>query len=176
MKGFRLRPIAVDDLDAVNQVFYRTWLDTYTGMDGVTKEDIDARFAESNKPESVAKRRALISNLPSDQRHFVAESDGAVVGVCRLFLHPDKNQLQAIYVLPEFQGRGVGSALWEEAVRHFNPKLPTVVQVAAANDRAIGFYKRLGFKETGKTWSDEKFRMKSGAIFTETELVMEPEL
>lgn len=174
MSDLIVRTVTPADVESTRDVVYRTWLATYVGMDGVTEDDIKSRFAERAKPENISRLRMSFEKLPDDQRFFVAEFDGNVVGICRLFLHSNKNQLQAIYVLPKFQGKGVGKALWLEAQAHLNFALPTFVEVVAKNANAIAFYKRLGFKETGRTWSDERFRMKSGAIFVETELVMEP--
>ena len=34
----------------------------------------------------------------------------------------------------------------------------------------IEFYEKLGFEDTGKRWTDEKFTMASGATFPEMEL------
>jgi ribosomal protein S18 acetylase RimI-like enzyme len=95
-----------------------------------------------------------------------------VVGVCRVVNHPDKNQLQAIYVLPEYQGRGVGRMLWEEAQKYFDIEKDTIVHVADYNEKAIGFYKKVGFVDTGKRFSEERYKMKSGAIISEMEMVI----
>ena len=45
--------------------------------------------------------------------------------------------------------------------------------MATYNQKAIDFYKKLGFEETGKNFSQERFRMKSGSIIPETELCIE---
>jgi ribosomal protein S18 acetylase RimI-like enzyme len=78
--------------------------------------------------------------------------------------------LQAIYVLPEYQGRGVGKALWNEIRKNFDPKRKTIVNVAIYNIKAISFYEKLGFKDTGKRWQDETFKMKSGSRIPEMEM------
>jgi RimJ/RimL family protein N-acetyltransferase len=46
------------------------------------------------------------------------------------------------------------------------------VEVVDFNEQAINFYRKLGFVPTGRTIRDERFRMKSGAIFTEIEMVL----
>ena len=47
----------------------------------------------------------------------------------------------------------------------------TYVDVAEYNQRAIDFYTKLGFVDTGRRHQEERFRMKSGAIITEMEMV-----
>lgn len=82
----------------------------------------------------------------------------------------NENRLQTIYVLPEYQGKGIGKMLWKQAQEFFNKNKNIYVSVVTYNDKAISFYKKLGFIDNGKTWSDEKFRMKSGSILPEMEM------
>ena len=64
--------------------------------------------------------------------------------------------------------------MWQQVLAEVEDnKNKIIVQVATYNTKAIEFYKKLGFKETGKNFSDERFRMKSGSIIPETELVIE---
>jgi GNAT superfamily N-acetyltransferase len=76
----------------------------------------------------------------------VADLDGVPAGL----VQPSVNEVNGLWVLPESQGKGVGSALLLEAER----------QIAAAghdrawltcsgfNPRALAFYLRRGYKET----------------------------
>ncbi len=52
----------------------------------------------------------------------------------------------------------------------FDKNKDTVVEVTTYNNKAIEFYKKLGFIDTGRRWSDEKFKTKSGFMTTEMEL------
>jgi len=54
--------------------------------------------------------------------------------------------LEDLFVLPEYQGRGIGSEavrLAEELVRRYSPSL--YIEVAARNEKAIRLYRRLGY-------------------------------
>ena len=53
---------------------------------------------------------------------------------------PDRNQLYAIYVLPEYHGRGIGTAMWQAAQQYLNSNKHTLVEVAIYNTTAIKFY------------------------------------
>jgi ribosomal protein S18 acetylase RimI-like enzyme len=163
-----------DDVLGMQEVFYRGWLATYPNAGhGITVEDIEDRLKDRNLEERLAKRREQAANPPPGETTLVAKWDRKVVGVCRVIQHPDKNQLQAIYVLPEVHGRGVGTKLWQEGQQHLDPHKPTFVEVATYNEQAIGFYKTLGFADTGRRMSNPRFTMKSGAVIPELEMKRE---
>jgi ribosomal protein S18 acetylase RimI-like enzyme len=66
----------------------------------------------------------------------------------------------------------VGTAIWHEAAKFIDPTKDTFLEVADYNENAINFYKKLGFEDTGKRITDERFRMKSGSIIPEMEMVL----
>jgi len=165
------------DAEAIAHVVSTTWLSTYPNEElGITKEDIEERVKNRQSPEELEKTRRRIVEGKPNQKAFVAKELETVVGFCSVIKEPEFNQLKAIYILPEYQGQGVGQKLWAQTLEFFSDnKNKIIVQVATYNQQAIGFYKKLGFRETGKLFSDERFRMKSGSIIPETELVIERE-
>ena len=138
-----------EDAPGMQKVFYESWLDTYpnTGA-GVTREDIEDFYKDAFTEKTLVKRASVIENSPPNIKRFVAKDGVKVVGVCRVVLHNDKNQLQAIYVLPEYLQKGIGTLLWNKAKTTFDFSKPSIVQVAVYNKRAIDFYKKIGFQET----------------------------
>jgi GNAT superfamily N-acetyltransferase len=80
--------------------------------------------------------------------------------------------LRTIYVLPSFHRKGIGTKLWQEVKKFAIPGKDITVNVAVYNQKAINFYKKIGFEDTGKRWSDEKWKMKSGATIPEMQLVI----
>ena len=57
--------------------------------------------------------------------------------------------LHQLFVLPEYQGRGIGSACMTRIVKDANlARKPAMLQVLKINTRAIAFYQRLGFVVT----------------------------
>jgi ribosomal protein S18 acetylase RimI-like enzyme len=168
-----IMPTKPEDSRGVAEVFHKTWLATYPNEQaGISAEDIEDRFKDAFTEEALTKRSERIAHPAEGTSFFVAKDGEKVVGVCNMARHPDRNQLQAIYVLPEYQGKGVGTLLWEEARKHFDAGKDIVVQVAEYNKKAIDFYERLGFVATGKHFTDEHFKMKSGAMIPETELII----
>ena len=162
----------LEDAEGIQEVQYYTWLKTYPNEKlGIVKEDIEERFKDRLSEEKLAKRREEILH-PISGAMFVAKENGRVIGFCKTGLLEGNNEIQAIYVLPEYQGKGIGKILWNEAQKSLNPQKNTVVHVATYNENAIAFYKKLGFGDTGKRWEDEKFRMKrNGAAIPEMEVI-----
>jgi ribosomal protein S18 acetylase RimI-like enzyme len=157
-----------EDALEIGEVFYKTWLATYPNKEaGVTEGDIEFVFKDRKSGDG-----SKFANLPENTVYFTAKENDHVVGVCRLIKHEDKNELKAIYVLPEYQGRGVGKMFWNKALKFFDSRKDTIVNVVVYNTNAIEFYKKLGFKDTGKRLLDERFRMQSGAIPPEMEMMI----
>ena len=161
----------IDDFEKIQNVFYRTWLVTYPNKEhGISVDDIEDRFKDRNAPERREKRRQDILTRNLNKRLLVAKDGDTVVGVCRASKSESENRLNAIYVLPEYQGKGVGSRLWAEISSFFDQDKEVVIDVVTYNQNAIDFYKKLGFMDTGKRFFDEQFRLKSGAQFPEMEM------
>jgi GNAT superfamily N-acetyltransferase len=166
-----------EDARSIQDLKYRSWLITYPDeASGITLQDIQFRLKDALTDEKISKLARQIANASGDENFFVAKVDEGIVGYCHVVKYPNKNQLHAIYVLPEQVWKGIGTKLWKAAQDFFDPEKDTYVDVATYNENAIRFYKKLGFTETGRVFSDEKFRMQSGSIITETELVIKPSL
>ncbi|ACL73682.1 acetyltransferase [Thioalkalivibrio sulfidiphilus HL-EbGr7] len=74
---------------------------------------------------------------------FVFEVNGQVAGFYCLF----GNALAAIFVSPDYQGRGIGACLLNDAKSRRESLTLTVYR---ANDRSIKFYERHGFHSRGE--------------------------
>ena len=154
------------------EVQYKTWLATYPNQKlGITVDDIEYRNKDAFSGERLKKREKLITNPEPNEKYIIAKDENKVVGICYGIVKEDRNQLQAIYILPEYQGKGVGTKLWNEIILFLDRTKDIYVEVADYNEKAIGFYKKLGFVDTGRRFSDERFRMKSGTILPEMEMV-----
>lgn len=163
----------IEDVRGSIEVQYRAWLATYPNKEiGITVEDIEDRFKDAFTGERLQRRERLINNPEPNEKIIVAKDGGRVVGMCSGIVEEDKNQLQAIYVLPEYQGAGIGTRLWEEMSKFFDKNKDIYVEVADYNEQAISFYKNLGFVDTGRRFQDEQFKMKSGAVLPEMEMVI----
>lgn len=161
------------EAEQIQQVFYLTWLDTYPNEEyGITREMIEKRFAPRLTKEGVAKFAEKIAQPEPNTLFLIAKQEEKIIGVCRVRKDDKQNQLGAIYVLPEYQRSGAGGRLWQEAKKFFDPDKDIIVNVAVYNDKAIGFYKKLGFVDTGKRFSEELFKLADDITIPEMEMVI----
>ena len=75
------------------------------------------------------------------------------VRICRVpDIHPTDFEIRRIYLLSRFQGAGIGRALVERAIADALALGAgrILLGVHSRNERAIGFYQRLGFVTCGK--------------------------
>lgn len=157
-----VRNATVDDALAIQTIFYKTWLATYPNKKaGITVEDIEEMFKDSFSEEKINEWEERFNTIPTTSRLFVATEDTTdeIIGLARVHVREEYNQLQAIYVLPKFQGKGAGHALWNASLTFFDTSKDCIVQVATYNTQAIQFYESLGFVDTGKRFSEERHRM-----------------
>ena len=117
------------------------------------------------------KNEEAILNLTSDERILVASADGIIVGTSKLKKGAERNEMHTIYILPEFQGKGLGRALFAESLAWFDKNKDIQIDTAVYNYQAIKFYEGLGFVATGEIFTEEEFRMPSGGIIREQRMV-----
>lgn len=161
------------DVRGMQEVFYRSWLATYPNAEaGITIEDIEDRFRDRFSEEKLAKRAALYASPPEGETWLVAKKGNAVIGLVSPIRMFDRNQLQRIYVHPDYQRQGVGTKLWEAAKEYMDMSKDTYVELVDYNTQAVRFYEKLDFKDTGRRWLADKFSFRSGAKFPEMEMVL----
>ncbi len=167
----RARP---EDIPGVQEVLYHAWLATYPNEKaGVTIDDIEDRFKDRFTNEQLLRREKLSANPPEGEAFVVAKIHGLVVGLCSPVRKSDRNQLQRIYVHPQYHRQGVGTALWEKAKEYMDMTKPTYVELVDYNEKARHFYEKLGFRDTGRRWLSKTLKMKSGANPVEMEMVLQ---
>jgi ribosomal protein S18 acetylase RimI-like enzyme len=153
------------DAETIQKVFYKTWIATYPNEEnGISRSDLEHRFHSLLSEEKIHNVRKLIRELDSTMRFLVIEVDGQIVGVSFLEKEKDHNRFQSVYILPEYQGQGIGKKAWEYAVSFFDMTKDTVLDVVTYNKKAISFYTKLGFVDTEKRFSEYKEGMEKVAI------------
>jgi ribosomal protein S18 acetylase RimI-like enzyme len=79
---------------------------------------------------------------------WVAERDGAIVGMCALEDRGPRWNLEHVWVEPAAHGVGIGRALVTEALAEARRRQAEVVELLA-DPYASGFYERLGARRAG---------------------------
>ncbi len=163
------------DAYSIKEVLYFSWLATYPNeKEGVTLDDIKELLKDALSEEKVRQKAEQIMNAP-DKKNLVARLGAKVVGFCLAERSLEKNQLRAIYVLPEYTNKGIGRMLWCEIKPFFDNSKKITVELATYNENAMNFYKKLGFKDSGKRITNEKLRLKSGTVISELEMEILPQ-
>ncbi|MEO8167017.1 MAG: N-acetyltransferase [bacterium] len=135
-----IHPWTVSDLSAVRTIALATWLATYGSF--IPEADIRKFWEESYTIEKLTE----LCNSPT-ARGFI-ESHAAGFAKTRFNSDEKKFYLQSLYVLPEHQGKGIGSKLLdavEEYARTFDVD-SIWLGVMSQNLAALDWYRRIGFQ------------------------------
>ena len=99
-----------EDTKPVQKIAQTSWNATYVG---IIPLEVQNNFLKLNYSDESMKQRIELSIV------YVAEVEGKVVGFANYSKVRDggKVELAAIYLYPEFQGKGIGTALLQQAVK-----------------------------------------------------------
>ena len=87
---------------------------------------------------------------------LVARVDHAIVGMCAF---RDVHHVTLFFVLPAYQGRGIGRRLFAAALAHLRAHVPQLARLEVhSSPIAIPVYKALGFRATGGMKEDNGIR------------------
>lgn len=115
--------------------------------------------------ENVLRNPALVTEthyldyLTRRGRGWVAEENGRIVGFA--IVDRQEHSVWALFVHPDFAGRGIGKQLHERMLTWYFKQTPKPLWLSTApGTRAEEFYRRQGWQETGRTDSGEvRFEM-----------------
>ena len=89
---------------------------------------------------------------------FVCEIDKKIVGFS--IVDFVENNVWALFLLPEFEGKGIGKKLHQLMLdEYFSKTKKTIWLSTEANSRAETFYKKQGWKNAGFHGNEVKFEM-----------------
>ncbi|MDE3258464.1 MAG: N-acetyltransferase [Gemmatimonadota bacterium] len=130
MDGFAIRKADSVDVDftfAVKEAAFREYVEKVWGWDGADQRELhELRFASQ------------------DAR--IIQYKGIDVGYFSTSATADRVRINQIFILPEYQRKGLGSACMRLIVSDARAQKKVVrLQVLKINTRAIAFYDRLGF-------------------------------
>ncbi|MHB1051191.1 MAG: GNAT family N-acetyltransferase [Bacteroidota bacterium] len=137
------RECTIDDIPAIQQVLFNTWAASYA--DFIPMKDIQWYFNNYYSDSNFIR----MCDDPNTW-NFVAEVKGHVVGYARGKINGEQKRfyLESLYVLPEFQGRGIGTELLK-IVEHkaLSQHYSTLwLGVMVQNIPSLEWYRKLGFQ------------------------------
>lgn len=132
-----------DDAEALTGLHLDVWDDTYTGL--IPQQILDDRRSQRDEMLQQWRDRLASGNPP-----YVARGPEGPIGFARSGPARDPEvgidlELWSLYVAARWWGRGIGHRLLAESLGDH----PAYVWVLQANDRAITFYARQGFRLDG---------------------------
>jgi [ribosomal protein S18]-alanine N-acetyltransferase len=86
---------------------------------------------------------------PETRRYLIAEAPDGIIGYAGLMCIEPIADVQTIAVVPEYEGRGIGSALLRELISEGRRRgaADLLLEVRADNPRAQQPYRRFGFEQ-----------------------------
>lgn len=148
MDNIKIRSVTLNDIAQLQQIGRQTFSETFS--EGNTEENMKQYLSEGFTTEKLA---AEVDN-PNSQFYF-ATIDNKVIGYLKLNSGEAQTELkdyraleiERIYVLKEYHGKGVGQVLYEKALQIADQVKASYVWLGVweENPRAINFYKKNGF-------------------------------
>ena len=130
MEGVKLRKADTTDSEfvfAVKKAAFREYVEQIWGWDDTYQRDLHNRRFDS-------------------QDIRIIQFHGIDTGFLSTRNTPDTLKVDQIYILPEYQGKGIGAACMKRIINDANlEQKPVTLQVLKINTRATAFYQRLGF-------------------------------
>lgn len=151
MASLTIRPATLADAADLGIIHYQSWLQTYTGL-------IDQNFLN----QLSAQRSQQRFEVEGCKQFLIALVDGSPAGFCRYCKSRDPDadsltgEIQAIYLLKEYQQRGIGTALMLYAFDELKKLGMNRVTLWAleSNTTAHCFYIKMGFIPDGARKQD----------------------
>lgn len=148
-----VRPARPADADAIGAIHVASWQVGYAGQ---MPDEYLSGLSVANRQQGWRQR---LERASQPSRTVVVDTGQGVAGFCSVGPSRDDDagegtaELYAIYLHPERWGQGLGRALHDHAIDLLRSDGYQVVTlwVLATNDRARGFYERVGWRVEGTT-------------------------
>lgn len=140
-----IRQSNLDDLDRYTTMMQQTYEDTYVDDSiGLTAERFSLEIFTNDVTQSYLKAK-LIND--EKQKAWVACDGEDIVGAVTIQSKDDGTcEMSGFYVLPPYQGNGIGTLLWSR-VLEFTSGRQITLDTYTHNSKTIQLYKHWGFQE-----------------------------
>jgi ribosomal protein S18 acetylase RimI-like enzyme len=146
-ESFTIREAIPDDAPGIAKVHIDTWRSSYSGI-------IPDSYLEEMSYERAEGmwRERITASEPSGLIYIGESPEAGIVGFAtggaeRTGKYPYEGEIYAIYVLTQFQGRGIGSRLTSTIARQLGLEgFRSLLIWVLKENPARGFYKKLGGK------------------------------
>ena len=130
MEGLSIRKAQAIDSEfvfAVKKAAFREYVEQIWGWEDTYQKELHNRRFDSQDLRIIQFHRSDVGFLSTRKT-------------------PDTFKVDQLYILPEYQGKGIGAACMKRIIDDANrEQKPVTLQVLKINTRATTFYQRLGF-------------------------------
>lgn len=141
--NIEIRRATPEDASDIATVAAYSWLESYQGL--IDQEYLNNRITDERLEYSTNKTRRLLENT---DKYYVAEVDGKIVGI--VFYdksseekYMDYGYLEALYLLKQYQGFGIGKMLFNLAVNGLkNMGYNKFYLHCLSGNKTLNFYKK----------------------------------
>ena len=138
MANVSVRPAQAGDTTSISDVVRESWLHS------------NRNLLPDDSAKSLMHCQRLAEVVALNWRTVqVAEYEGRIVGAVGV---NEQGHFWMLYVLPDYQGLGVGSALYDSAIGSLKQRgaARAMLEVLAANENAVAFYRARGWVAEGR--------------------------
>ena len=153
----------VADFETIREIAHTTWPVTYGEI--LSKAQLDYML------EKMYSDATLIDNVANKGHHFIlANEDAVCLGFASYehrYLGRNITRIHKIYLLPEFQGKGMGKLLLDSVSALAKENQSEVISLNVNKfNKTVSFYKKMGFEvvaeedlEIGNGYLMEDYKM-----------------
>jgi ribosomal protein S18 acetylase RimI-like enzyme len=158
MNSLIVREAQCPDAQAIGEIHVRTWQNAYRGQ--VPDAYLDSLSIEKR----TATWQDIILYPKPFAKTFVGSVNGDVIGFCSVGKSrdddatPETGEMYAIYIDPDFMGKGVGSALMQRGLEHIKESgfTKATLWVLESNRITRRFYEHKGWTADGAKKTDPR--------------------
>ena len=145
------RNMQLKDIDAVDQIRQKSWVDSYVSVEqGVTADLINDYFAyrrkKGNPAEKIKRIQAMIDDTNIYTKVAQNQNDKVIGMIIGEKTSPTLATLRSLYLEPSYIGKGNGRLLMDGFIEWQGNGFECDLFVVGYNKRAIDFYKKYGFE------------------------------
>lgn len=145
----QITKVADCDINDFGFIHSVAWHATYKN---IASEDFLSQFTPQNR---AAVFKKAIKN--PNERFYIAKLNNKPIGILILDCHPKDEdeyvgEVKALYLLPDYQGKGYGTEMMNFAIGDFTSlkKTKVILWVLEKNLKARHFYEKYGFRFDGR--------------------------
>lgn len=140
--NIKIRLAKTSDLKEYTKLLQETYQSTYVEESlGLTKECFSREIFVTPDTQAYLKSKLKVGDK---RKTWLVFLENKMVGSITIEDKGTEYKLSAFYVLPEYQGRGIGKQLWQK-VLSFAKNKDIILDVYTHNTKAIDIYTNWGF-------------------------------